>query len=80
MFGHVDAGRAYSVAEWHADAMHAVQKAWREGRLPILAGGTGLYFRAILEGLAPVPDIPDDIRISVRHLREKSGAEALLTR
>ena len=40
----------------------AMAEAQREGRLPILVGGTGLYFKALTEGLAPVPDIPAEIR------------------
>ena len=41
----------------------AMAEAQREGRLPILVGGTGLYFKALTEGLAPVPDIPAEMRV-----------------
>jgi tRNA dimethylallyltransferase len=45
--------------------------------VPILVGGTGLYFKALLEGLAPVPDIPRETRSSWREQAERLGAEGL---
>ena len=53
---------AYSVAEWLKDLAPLIAAA-REGGPPlVIVGGTGLYFKALLEGLSPVPDIPEDIR------------------
>ena len=71
LYGTVPAAQAYSVGRWLGDVARAMAEAQREGRLPILVGGTGLYFKALTEGLAPVPDIPAEIR---SHWRERSDA------
>ena len=66
----------YSVGAWLRDVEGELQRARDAGQRPIIVGGTGLYFLALLEGLSPVPDIPVDIR---RHWRaealEKPGSE-----
>ncbi len=50
-----DPWQPYSAAEFAADASVAIDDILARGKLPILAGGTGLYFRALLEGLAAMP-------------------------
>jgi tRNA dimethylallyltransferase len=67
MYGFVAATDAYSVGRWLIDAAQAINAARHCGQTPIIVGGTGLYFLALLEGLSPVPEIPADIR---RHWRE----------
>lgn len=62
LYGHVPAREAYSVARWLDDVDRVLGEAEGEGRLPILVGGTGLYFTALLSGLSDVPEIPDAIR------------------
>ena len=69
LYGTVSAATAYSVGQWVTDAGDAIAEASAASRVPILIGGTGLYFKALLEGLAPVPDIPTDIR---DHWRKQS--------
>jgi tRNA dimethylallyltransferase len=66
LYGHVDAAENYSVGRWCVDAAAAIAGAKRGGRVPILIGGTGLYFKALTQGLAAVPPIPAGIRASVR--------------
>src|SRR5437763_6925942 len=66
LYGHVDAAENYSVGRWCVDAGAALAEAGREGRLPILVGGTGLYFKALTQGLAAVPPIPAAVRADVR--------------
>jgi tRNA dimethylallyltransferase len=77
LYGTVPAAEAYSVGAWLEDAARAIAEAGSEGRVPILVGGTGLYFKALLEGLAPVPDIPPEIRKTWRIQAETLGAGAL---
>jgi tRNA dimethylallyltransferase len=77
LYGHVDAAENYSVGRWLADARAALADAQREGRLPIVVGGTGLYFKALTRGLAAIPPIPADIRAAVRDRLEAEGAAAL---
>ena len=50
-------------------------EAWEQGRLPIVTGGTGLYFRALEKGLAPVPPIPDEVRARWRSFTGDLHAE-----
>src|ERR1043166_5930372 len=66
LYGHVDAAENYSVGRWCVDASAALAEVERAGRLPILVGGTGLYFKARPRGLAAVPPIPSQIRWAVR--------------
>jgi len=77
LYGTVPAARAYSVGSWLEDAARAIAEAEGEGRLPILVGGTGLYFKALVEGLAPIPDIPPEIRQAWRASAAALGAEGL---
>jgi len=51
LFGHIDAAATYSVGGWLADACAALAEAAALGRLPILVGGTGLYFKLLTGGL-----------------------------
>jgi len=77
LYGHVDAADAYSVGRWLADARAALTEAEETGRLPIVVGGTGLYFKALTQGLSAVPPIPAAIRDVVRARLAAEGPAAL---
>lgn len=77
LYGYRDAADACSAADWSADAKAAIAEAHGEGRLPILVGGTGLYIRTLLEGIAPVPDIDRKVRAEVRALPVAEAHAAL---
>ena len=62
LYGHVSGHDGYSVAHWLADAKREIEAAWALHKLPIITGGTGLYFMALEQGLAEVPPIAPDIR------------------
>ena len=79
LFGHIDGAQACTAARWAAEARAEIDAAHRVGRLPILVGGTGLYLRTLLDGIAPVPDIDAQIRAEVRAL-PVAAAHAALTR
>lgn len=72
LFGYIDGAEACSAARWADDAKTAIAEAHGAGRTAILVGGTGLYHRALLEGLAPIPEIDAEIRAD---LRARSVAE-----
>ncbi len=74
LYGVLDAAETCSAARWRALADREIEAVQAEGRLPVLTGGTGLYFRALLEGLAPVPEIPAEIRMAARALYQEIGA------
>ncbi len=77
LYGHVDAAENYSVGRWCVDANAALAAVERGGRLPILAGGTGLYFKALTRGLAAIPPIPSQIRSAVGERLKREGIAAL---
>jgi tRNA dimethylallyltransferase len=77
LYGYRDAAHPCSAAAWAADAKREVAAAQEAGRLPILAGGTGLYIRTLLEGIAPVPEIDPVVRAEVRTLPVAEAHEAL---
>ncbi len=77
LYGHVDAAENYSVGRWCADAAKALKDAERAGRAPIIVGGTGLYFKALTQGLSTVPPTPPDVRAAVRARLETLGPEGL---
>lgn len=70
LYGHVDADTDYSVGRWVADAAATLSKAQATGKVPILVGGTGLYFLSMTRGLAAIPPIPADVREDVRKAAE----------
>ena len=79
LFGHVDAADIdYSAARWAAEARVEIDRAVAAGNLPILVGGTGLYLRTLIDGIAPVPEIDPTIRAEVRAMN-LSDAYAALT-
>jgi tRNA dimethylallyltransferase len=78
LYGTVGAAESYSVGRWLEDVANAIEEANNAGSLPIIVGGTGLYFKALTEGLAPVPDIPPEIRERWREEAERLGRGGLL--
>lgn len=72
-----DPWQTYSAAEFAADARAAVDAILARGRLPILAGGTGLYFAALLEGLSPMPAADPTTRAGIAAEAEARGWPAL---
>ncbi|HWP15188.1 MAG TPA: tRNA (adenosine(37)-N6)-dimethylallyltransferase MiaA [Xanthobacteraceae bacterium] len=77
LYGHVDAAENYSVGRWLADVAPVLDEVRASGRVPILVGGTGLYFRALTRGLSNVPPIQEDVRANVRRRMEAEGPAAL---
>ena len=80
LFGHVDAAANYSVARWLTDATREIASLEAEGRLPIVVGGTGLYFRALTEGLSDIPPVPEAVRAELREWAEERAAEEIHAR
>ena len=74
LYGHVPASEAYSVARWIDDVRLVLGDARAAHQTPIIVGGTGLYFKALMEGLSPVPGIPPEIRERWRAEAKAQGA------
>jgi len=77
LFGEWDGARACSAADWANRAKAVIAQAHAAGALPILVGGTGLYLRTLLDGIAPVPAIDPAVREAVRALPVAAAYAAL---
>jgi len=77
LFGHVDGTEVYSAARWADEARREIAAVHAAGKLPVLVGGTGLYLRTLLDGIAPVPEIDPAIRSEVRAMPVAEAHAAL---
>jgi tRNA dimethylallyltransferase len=77
LYGVRPATEASSVAWWRDQALFAMDEARDAGRLPILTGGSGMYFAALSDGLADIPDPGPDARAEARRLLANQGPAAL---
>jgi tRNA dimethylallyltransferase len=77
LFGAWDGATACSAADWAAAATAEIARLHAEGAVPVLVGGTGLYLRTLLEGIAPVPPIDPTVRAEVRALPQADARAAL---
>ncbi|MBM3539221.1 MAG: tRNA (adenosine(37)-N6)-dimethylallyltransferase MiaA [Alphaproteobacteria bacterium] len=75
LYGVLSVHQPCSAARWRTMALAAIAAAHGRGRLPIVVGGTGLYLRALMEGLSPVPAIDPEVRRSARSRHAELGAE-----
>ncbi len=76
LYGVMPAAERCTAARWRALAVDEIAAARGAGRLPIVVGGTGLYLKALMEGLAPVPDISPDVREAARAKHAALGGAA----
>lgn len=77
LYGFRDARDPCSAAAWAERAKAEIEVLHAEGRLPILVGGTGLYIRTLLDGIAPVPDIDPAVRQEVREASPEENRRQL---
>jgi len=68
LFGTWDGAVACSAADWAIAARTEIDRVHADGGVPVLVGGTGLYLRTLLDGIAPVPPIDEAVRAEVRAL------------
>ncbi len=78
LYGYIDGAEACSAARWASDAKAEIAAAHDRDMLPILVGGTGLYVRTLLDGIAPIPEIDPAIRAQVRNMDVAEAYDALL--
>ncbi len=76
LYGHVPAREPYSTGRYQSDAGHALAEVRKAHRVPIFVGGTGLYFRALTDGLADMPSVPAGIRDAARARLKDIGNDA----
>ncbi len=73
LYGALDGAERCSAARWREMALAEIETAHGEGRLPIVAGGTGLYLRALTEGLSEIPDVPEAVRAEAQAEHARLG-------
>jgi len=73
----LDPSQSYSAADFRADALHAMAEITAQGKIPLLVGGTMLYFKALLEGLADMPAADAEIRAQIEAQAASQGWQAL---
>ena len=80
LYGALSGQEACSAAHWLTLARHAIDETRKAGKLPIVTGGTGLYIKTLMEGLSPIPGVPEAVHAEATLLWETDGAQALLSR
>jgi tRNA dimethylallyltransferase len=75
LYGDIDAGESCSAGRWRGLALAAIARTRAAELLPVIAGGTGLYISALLDGLADVPPVSEDIVAETRELHARMGGE-----
>ncbi|TNE65571.1 MAG: tRNA (adenosine(37)-N6)-dimethylallyltransferase MiaA [Alphaproteobacteria bacterium] len=77
LYGFMDPTEVCSAALWADLAMQEIEAAWQAGKTPIVIGGTGMYFKVLIDGIAEIPEIPDAIRADVRDRCAREGSTTL---
>lgn len=80
LYGHRDAAEPYSVGIWLGEAEAEIRRARALGAVPVVVGGTGLFFKALTQGLSAIPAVPDEVRAQVRAEADGVAPEALHAR
>jgi len=77
LYGFLETHEPCNAGFFAEQALAAIQEVRSRGRWPILVGGTGLYLRSVLQGLAPIPEVSEDVRAEVLRQCREQGPEAL---
>lgn len=77
LYGHVPPAAPYNVGQWQGEAMAEIEAAQAAGQVPIVIGGTGLYFKSLTEGLVDIPEIDAAVRDKWRARLADEGSPAL---
>ena len=77
LYGHIKGDLQYTVANWLNDVSIEIESTFFKNLVPIIVGGTGLYFKSLLNGLASIPDIKKEIKDATDDLVNKFGLEYL---
>ncbi|MEM7506023.1 MAG: tRNA (adenosine(37)-N6)-dimethylallyltransferase MiaA [Pseudomonadota bacterium] len=79
LYGHVALDATYSTGHWLREVVVELERSREAGKRPIITGGTGLYFKALTEGLAPIPPTPPQIRAAGEALLSEISLTGLVT-
>ena len=73
LYGFNAVKKKFSTGHWLKLVVKKIEEQWENERMPIVVGGTGLYFKALTDGLVKIPDIPNKMRSQTRKLHKKIG-------
>ena len=73
MYGVVDLNKKFSTGQWLKTAIKKIKEIKKKKKIPILVGGTGLYFQSLIDGLVKIPEIPLKFRNKIRLIQKKEG-------
>ena len=79
LYGFNSVKKKFSTGHWLQMAIKKIEQQWDSGQTPIVVGGTGLYFKALTDGLVKIPNIPNSTRIGTRKLHKKIGQKKFFT-
>ena len=80
LYGFHDAKKSFSTGDWLKLARQKIKKIQKKNMIPIIVGGTGLYFKALVDGLVRIPNIPARNRKEVRNLHQRLGQREFFKR
>ena len=73
LYGFNSVNKKFSTGQWLKMVLKKIEKQWKDGKIPIIVGGTGLYFKVLIDGLVKIPKIPNSTRLKIRKLHKKIG-------
>ena len=79
LYGFNSVKKNFSTGHWLKMVVKKIEEQWENGRMPIVVGGTGLYFKALTDGLVQIPVIPNRGRMQIRKLHKKIGQKKFFT-
>ena len=77
LYGALSVTEDFNVGKWRKLAIAEIKKAFDQSSLPIICGGTGLYLKALVNGLPPMPHIPNSVRVEIQERLVREGSESL---
>ncbi len=80
LYGFLNVKKKFSTGDWLKLANKKILECKKRGKVPILVGGTGLYFKALTDGLVNIPNIPEKFRAEIRSLQKKLGQKKFFLR
>ena len=80
LYGFYSVKKKFSTGHWLKLAIEKIEEIWKKNLTPIIVGGTGLYFKALTDGLVKIPDIPNSVIKDTRKLNKKIGQKDFFNR
>jgi len=73
LYGFNSVKKKFSTGHWLKMVVKKIEEQWKNGNVPIVVGGTGLYFKALTDGLVKIPNVPNNVRSQIRKLHTQIG-------